>query len=419
MTAPFDLVVTNARVVTCDGPDGAPAGARLAIVERGAVAMREGMVAYVGESSPALAREAGEVIDARGGVVLPGLVDPHTHLVFAGSRVDEFARRMAGEDYRAIAQAGGGIAATVKATRAASDEALFDLAARRARAMRAHGVTSIEVKSGYGLTLDDELRLLRVARRLEADGVARIGATFLGAHAMPSERAGDRAGYVCEIVEHMIPAVARERLADSVDAYIDDGAFTLAEGRAVLEAGARAGMRVRAHVGQFADLGGAELVAELGGLSADHLEEVSDAGTRALADAGVVAVLLPGAWRTLRQSAPDAARFRAAGVRLAVGTDLNPGTSPCTDLPLCAALAVRDAGMTLEEAVLAITVDAARAAGLDDVGRIRVGARADVAVYEHDDARAVAYGLGDVRPWLVAAMGAVVHRADRDDAVVW
>jgi imidazolonepropionase len=217
----------------------------------------------------------------------------------------------------------------------------------------------------------------------------------------------------------MIPAVAREKLADAVDAYIDDGAFTRDEGRRVLEAGKRAGLRVRAHAGQFADLGAAELVAELGGLSADHLEEVSDAGLREMARAGVVGVLLPGAWRTLRQRAPDAARLRAMGVRIAVGTDLNPGTSPTTDLPLCAALAVRDAGLTLEEAVLAVTVEAASAAGFDDVGRIAPGLCGDLAVYAHADPRALGYGIGDVRPVAVVRGGAVVHRTSSGDAAVW
>jgi len=420
MTKKFALLVRGGRVVTCDGPDDAPPLARLAILESGAVAIgHDGRVAYVGEASSSLVSESEEVVDAAGGCVLPGLVDPHTHLVFAGSRVDEFARRMAGEDYRAIAAAGGGIAATVRSTREADDETLFALAARRARAMRAHGVTTIEAKSGYGLSVTAEARSLRAARRVGAEGIVRIATSFLGAHAIPTEYAEDRAGYLDSVVEEQLPAIAAEGLADAIDAYIDDGAFTLEEGRRVLTAGKAAGLSVRAHAGQFADLGAPELVAELGGLSADHLEEVSEAGAQAMGEAGVVGVLLPGAWRTLRQSPPDVGRLRAAGVRLAVGTDLNPGTSPTTDLPLCAALAVRDAGLTLEEAVLAVTAEAARAAGIEGVGRITVGGFGDLAIYAHDDPRALAYGIGDVRPFAIVLAGRMVHVGDRDGVAVW
>ncbi len=415
----LDLLVTRARLVTCAGPEDAPPSERLAEIADGAVGVKDGRIVFVGRSAEVDPAEAARVIDAAGKAVTPGLVDAHTHLVFAGSRVGEFARRMAGEDYRTIAAEGGGIAATVRATRAADDETLFDLAATRARAMRAHGVTACEIKSGYGLTTRDELRMLRAARRLETEGIVRVTTTFLGAHAVPPERRDDRARYVDEVVEEMLPRVVAEGLADSCDAYVDDGAFSLDEGRRVLGAARDAGLRVRAHVGQFADLGGAELLAELGALSADHLEQVSDAGARALAEAGVAAVLLPGAWRTLRQRPPDVERLRAAGVRLAVATDCNPGTSPCTDLGLCASLAVRDAGLTLEEAVLGVTAEAARAAGLSGVGRIEVGAWADLAVWPHEDPRTVAYAVGGVRARAVVLGGEVVHEAPHEGLVVW
>ncbi|RLB53055.1 MAG: imidazolonepropionase [Deltaproteobacteria bacterium] len=414
------LVVRNARVVTCDGPPEAAPKDRLAIIDGGMVAIGEdGRVSYVGPEIKSLAAAAANVVDAESGAVLPGLVDPHTHLVFAGSRVDEFARRMAGEDYQTIAKEGGGIAATVRATRAASDEALYCLAARRARVMRRCGVTTLEVKSGYGLRPASEAASLRAARRIGEEGHCRVTTSFLGAHAIPPERRGDRAGYVDEVVGAQLDAVVAEGLADAIDVYIDEGAFTLAEGRRVLEAGKARGLAVRAHAGQFADLGAAELVAELGGLSADHLEELSDEGAAAMAAAGVVGVLLPGAWRTLRQAAPDVGRLRRAGVRLAVGTDLNPGTSPTTNLPLCAALAVRDAGLTLEEAVLGVTVDAAAAAGFEGVGRIAEGCWGDLAIYAHDDPRALAYGIGDVRPLKVVLGGRVVHEEPRDGVAVW
>ena len=416
----LDLLVKNARVVTCAGASDAAAAERLAVIDGGAVGVREGRIAFVGKDAELDDDvSAARVIDAGGGAVTPGLVDAHTHIVFAGSRVDEFARRMAGEDYRAIAAAGGGIAATVRATREADDETLFDLAARRARSMRAHGVTTVEVKSGYGLSVRDEVRSLRVARRLEAEGIVRVSATFLGAHAVPPERRDNRARYVDEVVGDMLPAVVAEGLADSCDVYLDDGAFTLEEARRILFAAKGAGLRVRAHVGQFEDLGGAELLGELGALSADHLEAVSDAGMRALAENGVVAVLLPGAWRTLRQAPPDVARLREAGVSMAVATDCNPGTSPCTDIGLCAALAVRDAGLTVEEALLGVTVLGAKAAGVADVGSIAVGAHADLAVFSQRDARAIAYAVGDVRPSAVVLGGRVVHEAEASSLAVW
>jgi imidazolonepropionase len=351
------------------------------------------------------------VEDLGGRLLVPGLVDPHTHLVFAGSRVAELARKMAGEDYRKIAAEGGGIASTVRATRAADDATLLRLARARAEAMRTHGTTTVEVKSGYGLSTEEELRLLGVGRALGRAGVVRTTTTLLGAHTVPPERRADRPGYVAEVIERMIPEAAGQQLADACDVYLDDGAFTTEEARAILSAAKAAGLRVRAHVGQFADLGGAELLSELGGLSADHLEQVSDAGLAAMAAAGVRAVLLPAAWRTLRQTPPDGARLRAAGVRVAVGTDCNPGTSPCTDLLLCAALAVRDAGLTAEEALLAVTAEAAAAIGVPDVGRIAPGMCADLAAFDQDDPKALTYPLGDLHAHAVWLEGRGVVRA--------
>jgi len=407
----MDLVVKDARVVTCDGPEGDPLG----MVEAGAVAVKDGRIAWVGPSADA--PSAAKVIFGGGRVVLPGLVDPHTHLVFAGSRVDEFARRMAGEDYQRIAAEGGGIKATVRWSREADDDALFAATAARAEALRARGVTSAEIKSGYGLATEHELRHLRVARRVAEEGLLNVTTSLLGAHAVPADR--DRGEYVEEVASEMIPRAARERLADACDVYLDEGAFTRDEAAKILGAAKDAGLAVRAHVGQFADLGGAELAAELGALSADHLEEVSDAGLKAMADAGVVAVLLPGAWRTLRQAAPDAERMRRFGVRIAVGTDCNPGTSPTVDLPGMAALAVRDAGLTLEEALLGITREAARAAGFEDAGRIRVGSRADLALYDEEDPRALAYSMGGLLARTVVLGGEVVTDAAPSRAPLW
>lgn len=402
-----ELLLSNVCVATCAGEGDALA--RLDLHEGWSVGVVGDRIAYLGPTSSE--PHAHVRRELSGACVLPGLVDPHTHLPFAGSRVDELARKLAGVDYRTIAAEGGGIASTVRATREASDELLYVLAKARALQMRAHGVTAIEAKSGYGLSVEHELRLLRVLRRLDDEGVMRVSTTFLGAHALPPERKGERARYLDEVVQEQLPRVVEEGLADAIDVYCDDGAFTLDEARRVLEAGRALGLAVRAHAGQFADLGAAELVAELGGLSADHLEAVSEAGLRAMADAGVVGVFLPGAWRTLRQVPPSGARFRDHGVAVAVGTDLNPGTSPTADLPLAAALAMRDGGLTCEEALLGITRHAARAAGFGELGRLHVGGLADLAVFDTPTPRTIPYVLGDVRASLVVRGGEVVHEA--------
>lgn len=418
MTAAVDLVFRNARIVTCAGP-GDTSKERLGVVDHGAVAISGDHIQWVGPDDER-PRGARREIDLKGRVLLPGLVDPHTHLVFAGGRIDEFARKMAGEDYRAIAASGGGIASTVRATREADDDLLFGLAKQRALAMRACGTTTVEVKSGYGLSTLHELRLLEVGRRLAWEGIVRTRTTLLGAHAVPKERADDRAGYIHEIVSEMIPRAVAGGLADACDVYLDENAFTRTEAETVLRAAKAARLDIKAHVGQFRDLKGAELVAELGGVSCDHLEEVSDEGLRAMARAGVRGVLLPGAWRTLRQKAPDAARMRALGVKIAIGTDCNPGTSPCTDLPLCIALAVRDAGVTVEDAVLGVTIEAARALGLSDAGSIAPGMKADLACFDHDDPRMLGYALGGTRASLVTIEGQVVlDHLSADAAFVW
>jgi imidazolonepropionase len=280
-------------------------------------------------------------------------------------------------------------------------------------------VTAIEIKSGYGLTTEDELRMLRAARRLDESDVVRVSSSFLGAHTIPPEYKHDRESYVESIIREMIPEVARHGLASACDAYIDEGAFTIAEATRILGAARAAGLAVRGHVGQFRDLGGAELLAKLGALSADHLECLDDRGAAALGQSHTVAVLLPCAWRTLRQTPPDVGRLRRAGVAMAVGTDCNPGTSPCTDLPLCAALAVRDAGLTVEEALLAVTVNAARAAGLRDSGRVVRGGVADLAIYDFDDPRILAYAVGGTRAQSVVLRGRLVFETGTAGGSIW
>jgi imidazolonepropionase len=359
------LVLRNARVMTCD-----PARPGLGIIDRGAVAIDGDAIAWVGDDDD---RPRGESERDLGGRLLtPGLVDCHTHAIFAGDRANEFGLRAAGATYLEIAAAGGGIKATLGPTRAAGDAELVTLLRERIAAARATGTTTLEVKSGYDLTVDGELRLLRC---IAAAG-PRVVPTLL-AHLVPPERADDRAVFVAEICGRLIPAAARERLATSVDVYCDEGAFTLGEARWIWSAARRAGLAVRGHVGQFRDLGGAELLGELGGRSADHLEQVSDAGIAALARAGTIAVMLPGACVQLRLPIPPVERLRKAGVAMAVATDLNPGSSYCETLPVQMWLATTHFGMTVDEAWLGVTRHAATALGIR-AGTITQGAPADL-----------------------------------------
>lgn len=381
-----ELVIRNARVMTCD-----PSRPGLGIIDRGAIAIAGGAVAWVGADTdrPSGMRE----VDAGGRLVTPGLVDCHTHAIFAGDRANEFAMRAAGKTYLEIAAAGGGIGATLGPTRAASDAELLALLTDRLAIARAAGTTTIEVKSGYDLTTPGELRLLRVIAQAGEPGAPRIVPTLL-AHLVPPERRADRAAYVTEICEQLIPQVAAQKLAASVDIYCDEGAYTLAETRAILGAAVAAGLAVRGHVGQFADLGAAELLADLGALSADHLEQVSDGAIARLGAAGVVGVMLPGAAVQLRLPVPPVAKLRAAGVAMAIATDLNPGSSYAEELPLQMWLATTHYGMTVEEAWLGVTRHAARALALATAGTIQVGGAADLVVWACDDPATVPYRYG-------------------------
>jgi len=386
-------VLRNARVMTCAGDRP-----ELGLIDRGAIAIEpvSGTVMWVGEDADRprgndVARET----DLGGKLITPGLVDCHTHAIFAGDRANEFAMRAAGRTYQEIAAAGGGITATLAPTRAASEHELEQLLAARIASARAAGTTTIEVKSGYDLTADGELRLLECM--IEPNGArdVRIVPTLL-AHLVPPDRSHDRAAFVREICEAWIPRAAPSRLATSVDVYCDDGAFTLAEARAIWGAAVRAGLAVRGHVGQFSDLGAAEVLAELGGLSADHLEQVSDAGIAALANARTVAVMLPGACVQLRLAPPPIDKLRAAGVAMAVATDLNPGSSYCETLPIQMWLACTHYGMTVDEAWLGVTRHAARALGLEQrgVGTIARQAPADLVVWRTTDPAEIPYRYG-------------------------
>ncbi len=386
MTANADLVLRNARIMTCD-----PArGPGLGIVEHAALAIVDGQVAWLGADADR--PRADHERDLGGRLVTPGLVDCHTHAIFAGDRANEFGMRAQGKTYLEIAAAGGGIAATLGPTRALSENGHVDLLSSRLDTTLALGTTAVEVKSGYDLTVDGELKLLRAIATTTARRSQRVVATLL-AHLIPPERAGDRDRFVAELRDQLIPAVARGRLATSVDIYCDRGAFTLAEARAILGAAKTHGLGVRAHAGQFEDLGAAELVAELGGLSVDHVEQISEVGIAAIAAAGVVAVMLPGACVQLRLPVPPVDQLRAAGVTMAVATDLNPGSSYCESLLVQLWLATTHFGMTLDEAWLGVTRNAAKALGIS-AGTLAAEARADLVVWHADDPATIPYRYG-------------------------
>jgi imidazolonepropionase len=366
----LDVVVRDvAALVTMDAGDG-EAGVRHDV----AIGVTGGRVQWIG---PAARAPAARVVrSARGAVVVPGLVDCHTHAVWAGSRADEWRRRIEGESYTSILEGGGGIASTVEATRAAPDRVLRNLAIARLRALRRRGVTRVEIKSGYGLTPMHEARLLRVAREAATRAGMPVRTTFLGAHALPRELRSNRAAYVAQIVAEQIPAVAG--LADFADAYVDLGAFTVDEGHTVLAAAKAAGMRLRVHAEQVARTGAAEMAASLGAASADHLERIDDRGIAALARAGTTAVLLPGAMTWLRDERPPVDALREAGVPIAVATDLNPGSSPFFDPWTVLALAANGMRLRPDQALAGMTRVAADLLGWPEAGRIRVGGPAEM-----------------------------------------
>jgi imidazolonepropionase len=384
--------------MTCASP-GSGAADALGLITDGAVLCDGGRIVWVGadEDAEAAARALdvvpAERVDLGGRLLTPGLVDCHTHAVFAGDRADEFAMRARGAAYLEIAAAGGGIAATLGPTRAASDAELERLTAERLVAARATGTTTIEVKSGYDLTVAGELRLLRVIARAGVRAGVTVVPTLL-CHVIPPERRADRAAYVRELADVLVPQVAAAGLATAVDIYCDDGAFTRDETATILRAAKDAGLAVKGHVGQFTDQGAAELCAELGALSVDHLEQVSDAAIAQLAAAGTVAVMLPGACVQLRLPAPPIAKLRAAGVPMAVASDLNPGSSYSSNLPLQLWMATTHFQMSVEEAWLGVTRIAARALGLADRGVLAPGARADLVAWNAEHPATIPYQYG-------------------------
>jgi imidazolonepropionase len=371
-----DRLFVNARLATM--ATGANA---LGVIEHGVLAAKDGRIDWIGSAGEAPAFESDEVTDCDGRWITPGLIDCHTHLVFAGDRSDEFERRLAGESYAAIARAGGGILSTVRATRAASEPDLVAGAALRLDRLTQDGVTTIEIKSGYGLELATETKQLRAAQALANTRPIAVEPTFLGAHAVPPD--SDRKAYVLALCNEMIPAVAREKLAAAVDVFCETIAFSLEETDAILRAARTHGLAVKVHAEQLSNMGGAALAARLGALSADHLEYLDEAGVAAMAEAGTVATLLPGAFYVLKEKqAPPVAALRAAAVPMAVATDANPGSSPLLSLRLAAHMACTMFGLTVPEALLAVTREAARALGrLSDIGTLEAGKWCDLAIW--------------------------------------
>jgi imidazolonepropionase len=349
---------------------------RLGTLHDSAVGFSEGRVVYVGPT--AQAPDARRVVDGRGCVGLPGLVDCHTHSLFAGSRAAEFQKRLAGDSYTSILEAGGGILSTVRATRAAEDADLRLLLHQRLQGFLRSGVTTVEVKSGYGLSVSEEIRLCRILA--EGDWPLQVWPTFLGAHAIPLEFRSDRSAYVRAIIEEMIPAIQDSVCA--VDVYCDRGAFSLEETQQILQAGLAAGLDGRVHAEQVEYTGVAAMAAQMGCRSVDHLEQLDAAGVQAVADSDCVAVLLPGAQLYLNDPSPPARALAEAGVSLAVATDFNPGSSPVRDLLGCATLACLRMGLTVEEALLGITKNAAKALGCEKRGWLGPDSAADFALFE-------------------------------------
>jgi imidazolonepropionase len=356
------------------------------------------------------ALRASTELDGKGGWLTPGLIDCHTHLVYAGDRADEFEQRLCGASYEDIARAGGGIASTVRATRAASETELLTAAARRLRRLLDEGVTTLEIKSGYGLDRDNELKLLRAARALGIAHGVDVRTTLLAAHALPAEYAGRADDYVALVCEEIIPAAAREGLVDAVDAYCETVAFSPQQVRRVFEAARQARLPVKLHADQRSDLGGAALAAEFRALSADHLEYANPQGIAAMGRAGTVAVLLPGAYYFLRETkAPPVDALRAAGVPIAIATDCNPGTAPVTSLLLMLNMACTLFRLTPEEALAGVTCHAAQALDLQDRGRLAAGMRADLALWDIDTPAQLAYAVGANPPAGIVRRGEVVR----------
>lgn len=386
----WDLVLTDARIATMQA-DASDYG----VIDDGVIALADGAVAWVGTSLDLPDNPATETRSLDRRWVTPALIDCHTHLVFGGDRGAEFEQRLQGASYEDIARAGGGILSTVRATRDADAADLFDAALSRLNAIIASGAATVEIKSGYGLDIDSELKMLEVARKLDAESDATIKVTLLAAHAIPPEHKNDPDKYIDLVCEELIPTVAKNGLADAVDAYCESIAFNSDQVARVFDAAREHGLPVKLHADQLSDGGGAALAASFSAMSADHLEYTPATGITAMANAGTVAVLLPGAYLTLKETQqPPIDAMRAEGVPMALATDCNPGTSPLTSVREAMALGCRVFGLTPEECLAGTTREAAKALGLDDRGTVEAGKRADLAVWDIEHPRDLAYWLG-------------------------
>lgn len=391
----WDRIWINGNLATLTG--GADDG--YGVLRDGALAVEGDKITWVGarkdlpDAPDALAHE---VIDLDGAWITPGLIDCHTHLVYGGNRADEFEKRLNGVSYEEIAKAGGGIRSSVNATRAASEETLLAAAQKRLNALLREGVTTVEIKSGYGLRTGDEAKMLRVARRLGIENAVDVVTTFLGAHALPPEFQGDADGYIDLVCDEMLPAIAKENLADAVDAFCENIAFDTTQTRKVFEAAKKLGLPVKLHAEQLSDQKGAVLAADYNALSADHLEYLGEDGVKAMAASGTVAVLLPGAFYCLRETKlPPLDELRASGVDIALATDSNPGTSPAVSLLLMMNMACTLFRMTPQECLAGITRNAAKALGRGKThGTLEVGKVADLALWDIESPAELAYMIG-------------------------
>jgi len=391
----WDAMWTNVHLATIDQAIGSADG--YGSIRDGALAVRDGRIAWVGSRRDLPSGGRAQIEhDGRGAWLTPGLIDCHTHLVHAGNRADEFEMRLAGASYEDIARAGGGIASTVRATRAAGEDELVAQSAVRLKRLIAEGVTTVEIKSGYGLDTANELKMLRAARRLAIACGAEVRTTLLGAHALPPEFAGRADEYIALVCDEMLPAAADAKLADAVDAFCERIAFTPTQTARVFDAAKKYRLPVKLHADQLSDQGGGRLAAEYRGLSADHLEYASAESVRAMAEAGTTAVVLPGAFYFLRETRlPPIASLREHGVPIAIATDCNPGTSPCTSLLLMVNMACTFLGFTPAEALAAVTRNAAKALGIEsEIGRLAPGQRADLALWDIARPAELAYAFG-------------------------
>ena len=388
----WDRLLVDCNIATLEERPGSPLG----IIENGAIGISDGKVVRVGNRTELAGFRAKEVVALGGAWVTPGLIDCHTHLVFAGTRADEHAMRRAGATYEEIAKAGGGIASTVARTAATSDEELLDQSGRRLHALMLGGCTTVEIKTGYGLDTESEMRLLRIASQLGEGEAVRIVPTLLALHAIPADQRDRRSHYVSEIIDKLIPEAAKSGLAAGVDAFCDTIAFTPEEVERLFKAAVHNGLRVRLHAEQLSNQEGAALAAKYHALSADHLEHLDEAGAKAMAAAGTVAVLLPGAFYALQEKRkPPVELLRKHKVPIAVATDCNPGTSPMLSPTLAMNMACTLFGLTSEEAIAGMTVNAARALGLaHSVGSIAAGKQADLCVWRIESLSELGYWIG-------------------------